>query len=218
GAVTDDLLTGTGSGLPAEELKFAFGALTEVTNPNQASWSVGTQTPTGPAGPNPSTLAPFGTTFPLGNYFQVTSTQPQTVSQIVAVPNPGTGTLALFGIDANTGALVYAFQKAGTDPSNYGSTPWQSMGGFARQIAVAANQAGPLELFAIGGNNNVFVNTESAGAFTFAGWQALPAQGMQQIAVAQDANGQVQVVGLEAGSGAVAASQQTGPHTFSSLG
>jgi hypothetical protein len=57
--VTDDLLTDNGFDPPAEELKFAFGAITEVTNPNQASWSIIAQTATGPAGPNPSTLAPL---------------------------------------------------------------------------------------------------------------------------------------------------------------
>src|SRR5262249_38079021 len=57
--VTDDALTRTGSGLPAEELKLAFGPITEVTKTSQASWTLLTNTATGPAWPNPSTLAPL---------------------------------------------------------------------------------------------------------------------------------------------------------------
>jgi type VI protein secretion system component Hcp len=56
---TDDTFSSGGSELPTEELKLAFLSITEVTNPNQASWSISTQTATGPQGPDPSTLTPL---------------------------------------------------------------------------------------------------------------------------------------------------------------
>jgi type VI protein secretion system component Hcp len=56
-SVTDDSLAG--SGQTTQELKFAFTKVTEVTNPNQASWDFAGGTAKGPQGPDPSTLDPL---------------------------------------------------------------------------------------------------------------------------------------------------------------
>jgi type VI protein secretion system component Hcp len=60
--VTDDGLAG--SGQTTQELKFVFEQLTEVTNPNRASWNFASQTATGPQGPDPSTLDPLAPSRP----------------------------------------------------------------------------------------------------------------------------------------------------------
>src|SRR5262249_59747684 len=55
-----------------EEAKLTFGSITEVTNPNKASWDRITQTATGPQGPNPLTLAALAAPTITGNQASVT--------------------------------------------------------------------------------------------------------------------------------------------------
>src|SRR5262249_23152745 len=47
--VADDALTGSGGGLPTEELKFAFVAITEANSAGSASWSRLTNSDTNPS-------------------------------------------------------------------------------------------------------------------------------------------------------------------------
>src|SRR5262249_2231514 len=111
--VTDDALTGGGAGLPAEELTIAFGAITEVTNPNQASWELTQSIPTGPAGPDPSTLAPLAPYSPT----ITVSAGPFTYD---GNPHPATATAAGISGDPVSGSFTFTYYT-GTTVSGTGS-------------------------------------------------------------------------------------------------
>jgi len=54
--ITDDIITGSAGALPTQEVKFAFGAVTEATSNDSASWTRSIPSATGPAVPAGVTL------------------------------------------------------------------------------------------------------------------------------------------------------------------
>jgi type VI protein secretion system component Hcp len=125
-AVTDDVVTG-GSGLPAEGLRFAFGAITEVTNPNQASWDITQGRSVGPAGPAPATLAPLAPYSPT----ITVSAGPFTYD---GNPHPATATATGVAGDLLKGSFTFAYYP-GTSVSGTGSPTAPSNAGTYTVVA-----------------------------------------------------------------------------------
>ena len=76
------------------------------------------------------------------------------------------GTLEVFGIGADNAAW-FSQQQAGSWSN------WQSLGGYAKQLAVGRESNGDLELLGIGPTNGVWVNTQTTPAGPFGGWYSL---------------------------------------------
>jgi type VI protein secretion system component Hcp len=88
--VTDDAITGTGSGLPDEELKFAFVELGQGVGPNQQEWNQVTNTPPTDLGfldPAVPAVAPTRMTLDLAGG-ERSSSEPRAEQLPVRLPRP----------------------------------------------------------------------------------------------------------------------------------
>jgi type VI protein secretion system component Hcp len=125
--VADDVVTGNSGGLPAEGLRFVFGAITEVTNPNQASWDITRESAVGPGGPDPSTLAPLA---PFAPTITV-SAGPFTYD---GNPHPATATATGVGGDPVNGSFTFTYYS-GTSATGTGSPTAPSNAGTYTVVA-----------------------------------------------------------------------------------
>jgi type VI protein secretion system component Hcp len=118
--LTDDNLTG--SGQTTQELKFLFAKVTEVTNPNHASWTLGGGA-FGPAGPDPSTLAPLAVYTPTVTVSAGPFTYNGTAHAATATATGVTG-------DTVSGSFTFTYYS-GTSASGTGSaTPPTQAGSY----------------------------------------------------------------------------------------
>jgi hypothetical protein len=102
----------------------------------------------------------------------------------IAVGRDADGSPALFALNKYTGSVSVYSTRTGA---------WTGLGGYARALAVGSNSDGRLEVFVVGGNNQVYHQYQTAANSSFNGSWASLGGSAQSVSVAREQNGRMDV-------------------------